>query len=724
MSFLFQPAIQPATDVSGDRVSGAKWRFELAGTTTLTSVYSDAALSIPLTNPVVANSAGVFPLIYLDPDVSYRARLYDANDIQLGTSVDDYNITVSSNVALYSTLAGTGGAALIGTSTGETVEARLGRTAFGIGLFTSFVGTPPEIDTAIKTVYTDGYGASGVGIARYIYDAAVDASYVTTWPRSSFFADDGRGFRIDPRQDLHIEMFGGRADTAVSSFTYDYSNTRTITAGTDNLAPLTEALQLAKSYIVSPYRMGQPIHCYAGEGQNAYYFSDTIVPENATYLKGTSGGWAQSGGTIFLFPADTGGLAIHLDTASLSTYSSHTSVIEGICFLGSGGTDRDAHGVKLRGTATFRDCAFEAFSGDLINNEASASVASSADNFGLTSGSHFERVYLRYAGNWAMYTEGADTSASCFISIDCQHARLGGIYDNSAFGNAYIRPGIHSFGNGIKGQVHHGGRHYVLVDPTAGIGASTTPGTNNRIWYDVEAGGVTASYPAWSALDTYEMSSPIGGNPVAFSNTCVVVDPYIEGNVPISLSPGSIVIGGTGGATRYTRKLAAGSGTDALNCPTGMGGYKGYSPSHADLGSWFESTVGVGDGIIAQHGQESDGFLWKWEFSGADIYYGYGGQGSGNPVISKIAGPNTTETFGTSTAQPHWKGYYGLAIGSRSAMADAVRVVAGSAAPVTGTWRIGDRVFNNNATAGGNAGWICVTAGTPGVWKTFGTIAA
>lgn len=46
----------------------------------------------------------------------------------------------------------------------------------------------------------------------------------------------------------------------------------------------------------------------------------------------------------------------------------------------------------------------------------------------------------------------------------------------------------------------------------------------------------------------------------------------------------------------------------------------------------------------------------------------------------------------------------------------------GSAAPTVGTWKRGDIVWNTSATAGGYAGWICVTAGTPGTWKTFGVI--
>lgn len=45
-----------------------------------------------------------------------------------------------------------------------------------------------------------------------------------------------------------------------------------------------------------------------------------------------------------------------------------------------------------------------------------------------------------------------------------------------------------------------------------------------------------------------------------------------------------------------------------------------------------------------------------------------------------------------------------------------------SAAPTTGTWKVGDLVYNVTPTAGGFVGWVCTTAGTPGTWKTFGAI--
>ncbi len=47
----------------------------------------------------------------------------------------------------------------------------------------------------------------------------------------------------------------------------------------------------------------------------------------------------------------------------------------------------------------------------------------------------------------------------------------------------------------------------------------------------------------------------------------------------------------------------------------------------------------------------------------------------------------------------------------------------GAAAPVAGTWSVGDIVWKTNATAGGSPGWMCVTAGTPGVWKAMASLA-
>lgn len=46
----------------------------------------------------------------------------------------------------------------------------------------------------------------------------------------------------------------------------------------------------------------------------------------------------------------------------------------------------------------------------------------------------------------------------------------------------------------------------------------------------------------------------------------------------------------------------------------------------------------------------------------------------------------------------------------------------GSAAPTSGQWAKGDIIWNSSPISGGTAGFICVSGGSPGTWKNWGTI--
>ena len=46
----------------------------------------------------------------------------------------------------------------------------------------------------------------------------------------------------------------------------------------------------------------------------------------------------------------------------------------------------------------------------------------------------------------------------------------------------------------------------------------------------------------------------------------------------------------------------------------------------------------------------------------------------------------------------------------------------GTAAPTAGTYKQGEITYHSTPASGGNAGWICTAGGTPGTWKSFGTI--
>lgn len=81
MSFIFfYPRIRPLDD-DGNPMPGCYLQFYESATTTPTPVYADGDLDTALTNPVVANAAGVFPAIYGDPSVVYRMQLYTAEGV-------------------------------------------------------------------------------------------------------------------------------------------------------------------------------------------------------------------------------------------------------------------------------------------------------------------------------------------------------------------------------------------------------------------------------------------------------------------------------------------------------------------------------------------------------------------------------------------------------------------------------------------------------------------
>lgn len=84
---------------------------------------------------------------------------------------------------------------------------------------------------------------------------------------------------------------------------------------------------------------------------------------------------------------------------------------------------------------------------------------------------------------------------------------------------------------------------------------------------------------------------------------------------------------------------------------------------------------------------------------------------------ASIRFPNSNITGNIKVSRPYFPDGLSLGGSGRSAI-----VGAGTAAPTSGTYDAGAIWLNDLPTAGGFIGWVCVTAGTPGTWKTFGAI--
>lgn len=98
---------------------------------------------------------------------------------------------------------------------GVTFDPNTKRTV--VGLFTAAGSV--NIPTGENIVETTGYSAVGVGAALYVYDAAVDATYVTNNPRTSFRnATTGRGYRLWNGQEIWDSMFGAVGDNTTNDY--------------------------------------------------------------------------------------------------------------------------------------------------------------------------------------------------------------------------------------------------------------------------------------------------------------------------------------------------------------------------------------------------------------------------------------------------------------------------------------------------------------------------
>ena len=82
-----------AFDDAGDPVSGAQLFFTLSGTSTPATVYHDAALTTPWTNPAVCDSAGRI-VVYLDPSIGALKLIEKTSaGVQFGPTVDPVSPT-------------------------------------------------------------------------------------------------------------------------------------------------------------------------------------------------------------------------------------------------------------------------------------------------------------------------------------------------------------------------------------------------------------------------------------------------------------------------------------------------------------------------------------------------------------------------------------------------------------------------------------------------------
>lgn len=78
------PPVSFAVDTNGVPLALAQLYFYVTGTDTLLATYSDVNLTVPNTNPVIADSSGQWPSIFMST-AQYKVRLFDSSDNEIWT---------------------------------------------------------------------------------------------------------------------------------------------------------------------------------------------------------------------------------------------------------------------------------------------------------------------------------------------------------------------------------------------------------------------------------------------------------------------------------------------------------------------------------------------------------------------------------------------------------------------------------------------------------------
>lgn len=478
-----------------------------------------------------------------------------------------------------------------------------------------------------------------------------------------------------------------------------------------------------------------------------FYMGQTIELKRIVNITGLGSGTTFLAGATFRFPANTRGIVINrADTfegaeQDPATTTAESTVIRNLRLDGTFVTndpaarDTDACGLRVKGACVLENVTCRRFAGDGFYVAAwVAGQGGDGDTLGNANGWQMRDCHGIQNGRHGLHVRGSDANAGTCIGGNFTYNKEFGIRDHSFLGNTYI--GCHTATNGlgisygntggvthpneVRGgsRVWYDGNIYTAVykndgtteqDATQTAAYHTTvPGTDATVWGEpVPAVAAWNTYPAWQAdqpLGTYNL-----GGGFFFSNNnarTLSLGSYSENDQGGNVYSGNFILVAGG----IQEKIAVGSQI------RGLGGGRLYAAGFTaqKTSAKLTSIYGLGDTPL-EFSKDDHGGAWRLRIPGNDIVFDLNNAASQRPFT--ITGHLTTETFGSGEPQKYVFSVGQIGLGGR-------RHTTAAAAPTTGAWARGDIVWNRDPVAAGYAGWICVTAGTPGTWKRFGAIEA
>lgn len=589
---------------------------------------------------------------------------------------------------------------------------------------------------------TRAEGVAAVGVGEYFTSSETGSP--RTYKRTGstpFYVDQGDAAAPVSKAALGFATGGSISLEQFAAPGFSYYNGPT-DRGTDWSGPLAAALAAINKYapVNAIWARVPRIELKLG----AYWFGGEIDLKVACHLHGQGTGIHDfNGGTRFIFPAGSRGITINdADTRAGGVEAVSTSamgtVIEGISVEAEtkSGTGFDwtnvgtnTCGIWMRSTATIRNCQVKRFKGNAVQIPNSVNGAVGWGNPALqgnASGWCIDGLTTHECDGYGVYVWGGDSNGGSLRGLMLQANGMGGIVDDNTFGNNYSDCVLQGYAFltqplVIRAACSYGGINYSLIDPTPGIGAATTPGTNSNVWYPLETGAPSDFYLAWDNTKTYLCMSPILCR--GASNHSVFKGIYVEGGQPSHMADSNAVaIGGLAVWTRTSRKISGRSdGTSAVYNSTGWAERKFSAPGSSDItnyGSYHEAGVGgsYSPGVIYYGRTARDGeadYLERFAENGEIIFER---SGSTNGPLKRISTPVSDLRFGTSANIPFVVTHPNMALGNPTDPTLYRRIWSGSVAPTTGEHAAGERLWNAAPGPGKPEYWLCVASGTPGTW--------
>lgn len=616
----------------------------------------------------------------------------------------------------------------------------LGTTAlinFGAGIVEIFSDVTAKGLSSLFTNFDTKADVEAASIADIVKSIQINDYYT---------AGDGGGATYnrvgsDPSHNLKVLSLDGAWWELVPD-SHGYINVKQAGAKGDNVTDdgqaFIDALSFASLIPVTSSSRNATYGVIVPPSPTKYYLgANTLELKRTVHLVGQGSG--QAGGTpsALRWDANVTGIIVHAYNTigagkealgGAGNLSADSTKIEGLHLFSDGGTiasvtdDTKGHGIWLRSRAVIVDLKVTSFPGNGINIVATSGSGDDARE-GNANNWVIERARIEFCHLNGIFVDGADVNAGHCIGADCSGNGRWGIHDTSFLGNTYI--GCHTSGNGLatggengageSSYVHLSGRRYAANAAASEADlVATTPGTDETVWYDMEAGGVHATIPTWLAAQsegTYFLGGSYHSDNANARN--VFTGGYSEsGQGPSQWVTPTIVFGGS---------LSGVKGSAIIHKDGEIRG-KIRFPNHDtdDYAPSREMSLVINASpekllTLAVEGDHAAGMnIVAWdEVSGHMIIGEHANVSSRRPI--RITTNLNATTHGRSSAQVGGELYFykGFWAGGNSTVA---RWFAGFNSGFVGGSDAarGDKVWNYNPSSGDVAGWRVTTAGTVG----------